>query len=157
DGFLEEASWNYYAAAMASLNGMVAIRLGGSGDMTDESVVWRYHRSVPQLPSPLLYEGVLYMINDGGIATSFEPETGEVITRGRIRGAIDSYYASPIAADGKVFFVSEMGKVAVVAPGGGFDVVALNDLGSPAYATPAIADGRIYIRTEETLWAFGEE
>ena len=157
DGMLDEASWNYYSAAMASLNGMVAIRLGGSGDMTDRSIVWRYHRSVPQLPSPLLYEGVLYMINDGGIATSFQPETGEVIARGRIRGAVDSYYASPIAADGKVFFMSEMGKVAVVAPGGSFDVVALNDMESPIYATPAIADGRIYVRTAETLWAFGEE
>jgi outer membrane protein assembly factor BamB len=125
--------------------------------MTEENVVWRYHRSVPQLPSPLLYQGVLYMINDGGIATSFRPSTGEVIERGRIRGAVDSYYASPVAADGKIFFVSEMGKVAVVRPGGGFEVLALNDLGSPAYATPAIADGRIYIRTEETLWAFGED
>ena len=117
DGYLDEVSWNYYDAAMASLNGMVAIRLGGSGDMTDENTVWRYSRSVPQLPSPLLYQGVLYMINDGGIATSFRPETGEVIARGRIRGAVDSYYASPIAADGKLFFVSEMGKVAVVLPG----------------------------------------
>ena len=157
DGQLDEDSWNYYRAAMMSLNGMVAIRLGGSGDMTEENVVWRYHRSVPQLPSPLLYQGVLYMINDGGIATSFRPSTGEVIERGRIRGAVDSYYASPVAADGKIFFVSEMGKVAVVRPGGGFEVLALNDLGSPAYATPAIADGRIYIRTEETLWAFGED
>ena len=157
DGQLDEASWNYYRAAMASLNGMVAIRLGGSGDMTGESILWRYSRSVPQLPSPLLYQGVLYMINDGGIATSFRPATGEVIARGRIRGAVDSYYASPVAADDKIFFVSEQGKVAVVRPGGGFDVLALNDLGSPAYATPAIADGRIYIRTDEALWAFGEE
>ena len=157
DGQLDEESWNYYRAAMASLNGMVAIRLGGSGDMTGESIVWRYSRSVPQLPSPLLYQGVLYMINDGGIATSFRPATGEVIARGRIRGAVDSYYASPVAADDKIFFVSEQGKVAVMRPGGGFDVLALNDLGSPIYATPAIGDGRIYIRTDEALWAFGEE
>ena len=142
---------------MASLNGMVAIRLGGSGDMTDENIVWRYHRAVPQLPSPLLFQNVLYMINDGGIATSFRPATGEVIARGRIKGAVDHYYTSPVAADGKIFFVSESGKVAVVRPGGSFDVLAVNDLGSPTYATPAIADGRIYIRTVDVLWAFVEK
>ena len=157
DGQLNQADWAYYRAAMASVNGLVAIRLGGSGDMTDENVVWRYHRSVPQLPAPLLFENVLYMINDGGIATSFRPETGEVIARGRIRGAVGSYYASPVAADGKVFFVSEAGKVAVVRPGGSFDVLAISDLGASVYATPAIADGRIYIRTTDTLWAFGED
>ena len=156
DGLLDAEAWNYYEAAMASLNGMVAIRLGGAGDMTDQSVLWRYHRAVPQLPSPLLYQGILYMINDGGIATSFQPDTGEVIVRGRIRGAIDDFYASPVAADDKLFFVRASGKVAVVRPGGSFDVLAVNDLGSPSYATPAIGDGRIYIRTVDTLWAFGE-
>jgi outer membrane protein assembly factor BamB len=155
DGFMNEADWSYYRAAMASLNGMVAIRLGGSGDMTDQSIVWRYHRAVPQLPSPLLYEGVLYMINDGGLATSFRPDTGEVIARGRLRGAVDDYYASPVAADGKLFFVGVSGKVAVVTPGGRFDVLAVNDRGSPSYATPAIGDDRIYIRTADALWAFG--
>jgi len=156
DGQLQEGDWNYYRAAMASINGMVAIRLGGSGDMTDRNIVWRYHRSVPQLPSPLLYKGVLYMINDGGIATSFRPSTGEVIARGRIRGAVDKYYASPVAADDKIFFVSETGKVAVVKSDGSLEVLAVNDLGSPVYATPAIADGRLYIRTVDALWAFGE-
>lgn len=155
DGMMNEADWGYYRAAMASFNGMVAIRLGGTGDMTDQSVLWRYHRAVPQLPSPLLHRGILYMINDGGIATSFRPDTGEVIARGRIRGGVDDYYASPVAADDKLFFVGASGKVAVVKPGGSFDVLAVNDLGSPSYATPAIGDSRIYIRTVDTLWAFG--
>ena len=157
DGQMDAEDWRYYRAAMASLNGMVAIRLGGSGDMTDQSVLWRYHRTVPQLPSPLLYQGILYMINDGGIATSFRPDTGEVIARGRIRGAVDDYYASPVAADDKLFFVGASGTVAVVRPGGRFEVLAVNDLGSPSYATPAIGDGRIYVRTVDALWAFGEQ
>ena len=156
DGVMNGEDWSYYRAAMASLNGMVAIRLGGAGDMTDQSVLWRYHRTVPQLPSPLLYQDVLYMINDGGIATSFNPDTGEVIARGRIRGAVDDFYASPVAGDDKLFFVGASGKVAVVRPGGGFEVLAVNDLRSPSYATPAIGDGRIYIRTLDALWAFGE-
>ena len=155
DGALNETDWSYYRAAMASLNGLVAIRLGGVGDMTDEAVRWRYHRSVPQLPSPLLYDDVLYMINDGGIATSLHPETGEVIARGRFRGAVDDFYASPVAGDGKLYFVGASGVVVVVDANGDLDVLAVNDLGSPSYATPAIGRERIYIRTERALWAFG--
>ncbi|HIE92243.1 MAG TPA: hypothetical protein EYQ83_05030 [Acidobacteria bacterium] len=81
DGAMNEEDWRYYRAAMASVNGMVAMRLGGSGEMTAESLVWRYDRAVPQLPSPLLYQGLLYMINDGGILTVFRPATGEIVDR----------------------------------------------------------------------------
>jgi len=154
DGLMNAVDWSYYEAAMASLNGMVAIRLGGCGDMTDESILWRYHRSVPQLPSPLLYRDVLYMINDGGLVTSFRPATGKVIARGRLRGAIDDYYASPVAADSKLYFVGASGRVAVVSPDEFFDVLAVNDLWEPSYATPAIGDGYLYVRTDRTLWAF---
>jgi len=162
DGAMNEADWSYYRAAMASVNGMVAMRLGGSGEMTAESLVWRYDRAVPQLPSPLLYQGLLYMINDGGILTSFRPDTGEVVDRQRLRGAVDDYYASPVAADGTIYFVGASGKVAVVdadaddTAGGSLDRVTVNDLGSPSYATPAIAESRIYSRTVDALWAFGE-
>jgi outer membrane protein assembly factor BamB len=155
DGLLDADDWGYYRAAMASTNGVLAIALGGKGDTTDSSVRWTYHRAVPQLPSPLLYRGVLYMVNDGGIVTSFQPASGEVIARGRLKGAVDQYYASPVAADDKVFMVSEGGKVSVLAPDGSLEVLAVNDLGEPSYATPALADGRIYIRTTSALYCFG--
>lgn len=155
DGSLDEREWNYYRAAMSSKNGMLGIRIGGRGDMTEKSLAWEYHRAVPQLPSPLLYRDVLYMINDGGIATSFRPSTGEVRARGRLKGALGRYYASPVAADGKIYMLSEEGKAAVLKPDGSLEVLAVNDLDSPCYATPAIADGRIYIRTADQLFAFG--
>jgi outer membrane protein assembly factor BamB len=155
DGRLGPEEWNYYRAAMASTNGMLAIRLGGRGDATESNLVWQEHRSVPQLPSPLLYQGILYMINDGGVATSFEPATGRVIARRRLEGVVDSFYASPVAGDGKIYFVSESGKVAVAKPDGSLGVLAVNDLGERCYATPAIGDGRIYVRTETSLYAFG--
>ena len=66
---------------------MLAIRLGGSGDMTDKAIRWKYQRSVPQLPSPILFNRVLYMVNDNGIVTTLNPETGEVIKQGRLTGA----------------------------------------------------------------------
>lgn len=152
---LSAAEWNYYRAAMASKNGMLAIRLGGEGDMTDSHIRWQEHRSVPQLPSPLLYKGILYMIDDGGIATSLDPATGQVIHRGRLAGAVDDFYASPVAADDKIFCASRSGKVVVVKPDGSLGVLALNDLAEPCYATPAIGSGRIYLRTAGTLYAFG--
>ncbi len=158
DGFLDSEDWGFHKAAMASTNGLLAIKVGGKGDMTDTNILWQYHRAVPQLPSPLLYQNVLYMVNDGGIVTTFKPESGEVITQGRIKDAIDKYYASPVAADGKVYIASEQGKVAVLKPDGSQEVLAVNDLGESCYATPAIGkEGRIYLRTVNTMYCFGTD
>ena len=155
-GALTPDEWDYYRAALASRNGMLAIRLGGQGDMTETNVQWAYHRAVPQLPSPIIYGGVLYMVNDGGIVTTLSPETGAVVKQGRIPGAIDRYYASPVAGDDKVYMTSEKGKIAVLRPDGSLEPIAVNDIGEDIYATPALADGRIYVRTRNALFAFGE-
>lgn len=155
NGQVSAGEWDYYRAAMASDNGLLAIRLGGRGDMTGPNVRWKYHKSVPQLPSPLVYRDVLYMVNDGGIVTTLNPETGAELGQGRLKGAIDHYYASPVAADGKVFMLSETGKVVVLPPGGSLEPLAVNDLGDDIYATPAISDGRIYLRTRGWLYCFG--
>jgi hypothetical protein len=155
DGSMDAEDWNYFQAALASLNGMLAIRLGGNGDMTERNTLWQYHRSIPQLPSPLVYMNVLYMVNDGGIVTSFRPESGEVIQEGRLKGGGSQYYASPVAADGKVIIISRKGKVSVLNPDGNLEVMASTDLNEECYATPAIAQGQIYIRTVNTLYCFG--
>ncbi len=155
NGSLNKDEWAYYRAALDSENGMLAIRLGGSGDMSDTAIRWKYQRSVPQLPSPLLYQGVLYMVNDNGIVTTLNPDTGAVIKQGRLTGAPGAVFASPIAADGHVFFTTEAGAVVVVLPGGELAVKSVNNLNEEAYATPAMADGRIYVRTTQALYAFG--
>jgi outer membrane protein assembly factor BamB len=155
DGTLDEAEWVRYRAARRNAGGMWAFRMGGTGDTTGKSTVWHYDKSVPQLPSPLLYRNVLYMVNDGGILTAFEPATGRVLAQQRLREAVDSYYASPVGADGKVFVVSESGRVSVLAADGTLTVLAVNDLDDLCYATPAIANGRIYIRTRAALYSFG--
>jgi outer membrane protein assembly factor BamB len=155
DGYLAPYEWAYYQAARSSRGGMWAFRLGGRGDMTEASTVWHYDRAVPQLPSPLLYGGVLYMVNDGGIMTALDPASGKSLAQARVRGAVDNYYASPVAADGKILIVSESGKVAVVKADGSLSILAVNDLDDLCYATPAIADGRIYIRTRGMLYSFG--
>jgi outer membrane protein assembly factor BamB len=155
NGSLTKDEWAYYRAALDSENGMLAIRLGGSGDMTDKAIRWKYQRSVPQLPSPLLFQGVLYMVNDNGIVTTLNPDTGAVIKQGRLTGAPGPVFASPIAADGNIFFATEAGAIVVVAPGGELTVRTVNSLNEEVYATPAFADGRMYVRTTQALYAFG--
>ena len=128
NGSLTKDEWSYYRAALDSENGMLAIRLGGSGDMSDKAIRWKYQRSVPQLPSPILFKGVLYMVNDNGIVTTLNPDTGEVIKQGRLTGAPGAVFASPVAAEGNLFFTTEAGVVVVVAPGGDLKVTAVDDL-----------------------------
>jgi outer membrane protein assembly factor BamB len=154
DGFLSASEWAMNQASMAAENGLLAFGLDGRGDVTKERFRWRHQRSVPQLPTSLLYEGVLYMINDGGILTTLDPISGKVLKQGRLRDGVDQYYASPVAADGKVFFVSKTGIVTVLKAGGEQVALSVGDLDEEVAATPAIADGRIYVRTRTALYCF---
>jgi len=156
DGFIDRDEWRVYQATMEAENGLLALRLGGRGDVTRTSLRWKYQKSVPQLPSPLLYRNVLYMINDGGVLSTFDPETGSTLQQTRLRGAIDHYYASPVAADGKVFLISQSGVVSVLSADARPETLAVNELDDECYATPAIADGRLYIRTRSALYCFGK-
>jgi outer membrane protein assembly factor BamB len=156
DEKLNAKDWEVFRGMMASENGLLAIKLGGQGDQTATAIRWRYQRPVPQVPSTLLYKGVLYMINDSGILLSFDPATGNVIKQGRLHGAIDKYFASPVAADGKVFLVGQGGQVSVLKAAGDWQVLAVNELDDEVFATPAIADGRVYIRTRSALYSFGK-
>lgn len=155
NGSLDATEWRMYMANAASENGLLAFRADGRGDMTTKGLVWKYQRSVPQLPTVLVYRDVLYMINDGGILTTFNPTTGAVLKQSRLRGAVDSYYASPVAADGKVYIPSRSGIVAVLKAGGDQEVLSLNKLDEEIFATPAIVGNRIYLRTANTLYCFG--
>ena len=151
DGFMDAAEWKSYQQTMAAENGLLAI------DLRTHKVKWKYHKSIPQLPSTLLYQGVLYMINDSGVLTTLNPETGEVFKQARLRGAADNYFASPVAADGMVYFVSKSGVVTVLKAGGEQQPISSGELDDECYATPAISGGRIYIRTRSSLYAFGKK
>ena len=156
DEKLNDKDWEVFRSMMASENGLLAIKMGGEGDQTANAIRWRYQKPVPQVPSTLLYEGVLYMINDSGILISFDPATGNVIKQGRLHGAIDKYFASPVGADHKVYLIGQGGQVSVLKAMGEWEVMGVNELDDEVYATPAIADGRIYIRTRSALYAFGK-
>ena len=156
DGNLNAKDWDVFRGMMASENGLLAIKMGGQGDQSATAIRWRYTKPVPQVPSTLLYKGVLYMINDSGILISFDPATGQVIKQGRLHGAIDKYFASPVAADDKVLLIGQGGQVSVLKAAGDWQVLKVNELDDEVFATPAIADGRIYVRTRSAMYAFGK-
>ena len=156
DGFITAAEWKVYIATMAAENGLLAIRPGGRGDASATSLRWKYQRAVPQLPTALLYQNVLYMLSDAGVLTTLDPSNAAVLKQGRLRGVADHYFSSPVAADGKVFIASQTGTVTVLKAGGAQEILAVNELDDECYATPAIADSRLYIRTRSALYCFGK-
>jgi outer membrane protein assembly factor BamB len=153
-GYLEERDWSQYQERRAGENALRAYRLGGQGDLTERNFLWKNPRSLPNVPSPLYYQGVLYTLKEGGILTSFDVKTGEIAKQARLPGAIGTYFASPVASGGMLYAVSEDGKASVIRAGAQWEPVALNDLKDGCKATPAIADGRLYLRTYGALYCF---
>jgi outer membrane protein assembly factor BamB len=138
-----------------------AIRGGGRGNVTATHVVWnnKYKVKVPtsNLSSPLVVGNQLFVVKKGGISSSFDIATGKPHWElARIRN-IGDYYASPVAADGKIYVVGENGFVVVLSQGPTLNILAKNDLGEPCLASPAVADGRIFIRTREKLYCISNE
>jgi len=155
---LSVKEWGVFRSMMSAENGLLAIKLGGEGDQTKAAIRWRYQRPVPQVPSTLLYKGVLYMVNDSGILISFDPATGNVLKQGRLLGAIDKYFASPVGGDGKVYLVSQDGTVSIVEAKGEWEVLGVHALGDEVFATPALTDdGKIFVRTRGALFCFGRD
>lgn len=154
DGVLGKRDWSFYRARKSAVNRTIAVKPdGATRDLTNTHVVWDYDRGVPVVSSPLLYRGVLHTIKDGGILTALDPQTGKVLKQGRLSDAIDKYYASPIAGDGKIFLISETCKATVMEAEAPFEVLSTTQLGEACYATPAVADGVIYTRTNTKLFA----
>jgi outer membrane protein assembly factor BamB len=134
---------------------VMAIRPGTKGEVSQAEIVWSERKGVPGVPSPLYYNGRLYTFQNGGIVYCRNAKTGELLYSGRI-GAPGYYYASPVAADGKIYIASEEGVVTVLDGGMELKVLATNRLDGGVMATPALVEDRIYIRTENLLYAFGK-
>ena len=156
DGKLDEAEWKMFALTMSAENGLLKFKLNLKGDISATGLLWKYQRSIPQLPSVVAYKDILYMVNDSGVLTTLDQATGKPYKVARIRGASDSYYASPVAVDDKVVFISRSGKITVLKAGPDQEQLSASELDDEVVATPAIADGRIYVRTKTALYCFGE-
>lgn len=141
-------------SAFVKEHGLLAIELGGVGDVTETHSQVLEKKAIPEVPSPLYHDGRIYIIKNGGILSCYSAESGKRLYRKRLR-ATGSYFASPIAVGDRIFFTSVQGEVTVIKSADQLEVIAENDLGERAHATPAIADGTIYVRTMEHLYAFG--
>jgi outer membrane protein assembly factor BamB len=155
DGIVTQEKFDFRQQMSVAPSSLYAIRLSADSAAPPKAV-WKHERSfIAVIPSPLHYEGVLYVLKNGGLLTSFDPNTGDIKKASRIEGALGGYSSSPVAAEGKIYAASEEGKIAVLKAGAGWEVLQINDLGEACFATPALADGSIFVRTSEALYRFG--
>lgn len=130
----------------------LALRPGGRGDVTATHVDWRMPSGASYVPSILFYDGLLYMTNDVGVVTCADARTGAAVWRQRLDGV---FFASPVAGDGKIYLTSETGEVFVLRAGRAPELLARNDLGERLLASPAISQGRLFLRSDQALFALG--
>jgi outer membrane protein assembly factor BamB len=131
----------------------LALRPGGRGDISATGILWRAPSGASYVPSILYYDGLIYVTNEVGIVTCADAATGERVWRERLGGI---FFASPVAGDGKVYFVSETGETFVMRAGRQPQVLSRNDLGERLIASPAIANRRLYLRSDGKLFAIQE-
>lgn len=154
----------FTAAGKGAAQPVLAIRSGAHGDLTDPGgadrqddrqgsagLLWKRDRGGPITPTVLAYRECLYALVDLGILRCFSVEDGELVYERRLP---DTFLASPVAADGRVYLAAEAGDVYVIAAGAEFEALAVNPVGEPLVATPAIAGGKLLVRGTEHLFAF---
>ena len=115
--------------------------------------MWKYTRGIPYVSSPLLDQGILWLVKDGGIVTKLDAAGGQLLQEQRLLGH-GGYYASPVAGDGKVYFASEQGVVSVVANQKEWKTISSRDFHEKIYATPCLAGNRLFLRTDRALYCF---
>lgn len=156
DGYVDREEYDFVRNSTTAGHGLTAVRFGGQGDLTSTNVAWQLKKSYPNIPAPLVYRGVMYLMKEGGIVSTVDPVSGEILKMGRTPEALEEYYASPVAADGKVYLVSASGKVTVLKAGAQWEILAMNELDEEVWATPAIAGRNLYIRTRNALYSFAQ-
>jgi outer membrane protein assembly factor BamB len=135
-------------------NVILAIKPGGLGDISSTHVLWKYGKLLPYCPSPIFTNDLIFMVKDGGIVSCLDAKTGRPTQHGRVTGT-SGYYSSPVAGDGKVYLLSQRGELTVISAEPQWRELSSVQFNEDAYATPAIVDGRIYLRTAGHLYCFG--
>jgi outer membrane protein assembly factor BamB len=158
DGKLTAEDFDMMKAMMSKgENVLVAIRPGGRGELSESNLAWKQTRGLPYVPSPLYYRGRIYLVKDGGMVSCYDAKTGQPAYQQERLDAIGNYYASPVAADGRVIVTSLDGKVTVFAAGGDAPKILHQvDFKERIAATPAPVENQLYLRTATALYAFGK-
>lgn len=134
-------------------NALLAVKPPGKADEVAE-VVWKYEKGIPECPSPLYFNHRVYMVKNGGMITCLDSRTGKEIYQAKL-GAGGPYYASPVVGDNKIYVASARGTVTVFKTGDTLEILARNEFKERISATPALVDGKVYVRTDKHLYAFG--
>jgi outer membrane protein assembly factor BamB len=156
DEFINETEWKTMedlAESDFKTQGLKAIKLGDTGDVSIINLVWSNAKQASHVSSPLYYKNRIYIIRDGGIVSCFNAEDGELIYQERL-GAAGAYFSSPILANEKIYVASRNGIVSVFTSGDSLKILAQNDLEESINATPAVIGDKLYLRTEGHLYAF---
>jgi outer membrane protein assembly factor BamB len=142
-----------YVTAGYPAKRVLAIKLGGSGDITGgPNILWKYEKGTAYVASPILYGDYLYLISDKGILTCLEAKTGQVKYEGGRVPVPASFMSSPVAFDGKILLSSDDGDTFVVKAGPVHEILRTNSISEPIHTTPALAGGKIFIRGEKNLY-----
>ncbi|HEX4130745.1 MAG TPA: PQQ-binding-like beta-propeller repeat protein [Pirellulales bacterium] len=153
DEGLDRAEWEKYARVFElARNALLAVRPADAQGKTMQ-VAWSYEKGIPYVPSPLVYRRVVYLCKDGGIFTSLDAATGKLLKQGRLAAA-GTYFASPVAGDGKIYAISDSGVLSVLSAGGRWGLLSSHDFGERTVATPVLTDGAVYVRTEAALYCY---
>jgi outer membrane protein assembly factor BamB len=155
DGRATPSEWQNMAEMFQKAeNAVLALRPGGRNDITKTHVAWKTTRSLPYVSSPLYHRGRLYTVKNGGLFSCYDAKTGKVFYQDERLGAAGDYYSSAVAAGDKIFLGSQKGVLLVIKAGDILEVLSRNDLGEQIFATPAIVEGTLYVRTANALHAF---
>lgn len=138
-------------------NKLFAIKPGGSGDITDTHVVWEVAKHLPYVSSPIVANGRVFTMKSGGLASAYDAKSGSPIYQAERVDASGEYYSSAVTAGNRIYIASQRGTVVVLdATSDKLNVLARNDLKEQVFASPAVVDGILYLRTDKHLWAFGK-
>lgn len=159
DGKIDKAEWDKIQANIAKgENVLVAVNPGGHGDISQSHVAWKTTRGLPYVASPLYYDGRIYLIKNGGLLSSLEAKTGKPYYVQERLEAPGSYYSSPVAGGGRIYLASTTGKLTVVKAGGEKpEILHQAEFGERIFATSALVEDKLYLRTQSTLYAFGSQ
>lgn len=158
DSAISENEWNKVvteikATSPIQMDALYAISAGGKDDISRTHVKWIVNEGIGQVPSPLFYKGRIYLVKHAGNVTCYNAKTGDKIYGDRV-GPRVYYFASPVAADNKIYICSSNGIIIVVQAGDEFKILAQNRIEERIYATPALVDGKVYLRTDKNIYAF---
>ena len=156
DSVVDEAEWNKAFGEFEGKGGLTAVSVTGTGDVSQSNVLWNFTKGMPYIPGVLVDQNVIFAVDDGGVVTTVDAVKGTQIHKARLQQGNAQYYSSPVAAGEHVVLIDTAGVLNIISNTGEWKPISHCDLKQPCYATPAIAGNRLFVRTSETLFCFGQ-